>query len=566
LLITVVNANKRGDIVILKTNIQSQSEEFKNNTKCMQKKVQELKKYIDLARNHSNLKKKEQSTPHRTKSDSSPSSKIKNKYSVRQRIECIKDPGTCFLEFSALAGRGLYKENIPSSGIVTGIAVIHNRPCVIIANDSRVKGGSYFPITIKKHLRAQEIALENHLPCVYLVDSGGAYLHYQDEIFPDRDHFGRIFYNQARMSSKGIPQISAVMGYCTAGGAYVPAMSDENIIVKGIGTIFLGGPPLVKAATGQKVSAEDLGGATLHSSYSGVSDHIAENEDQALDKLRDIILHLGKYKKRQVPLQKNKEPIYAAHEMYGVIPADLKTSFDIKEIIARLVDGSELHEFKSNYGTSLVTGFAHLCGHPIGIIANNGVLFSESAVKATHFIDLCDQRNIPLVFLQNIVGFMVGKDYEKSGITKHGAKMVTAVSLARVPKFTVIIGSSYGAGNYGMCGRAYQPRQLWMWPAARIAVMGGPQANKVLQSIKSKTTPNEKNSRNILENQSNTLENSHETLEDQYERQSLAYYSTARLWDDGVIDPLDTRKVLALGLDASLYAPIEKKSKGIYRM
>ncbi|MDE0118929.1 MAG: methylcrotonoyl-CoA carboxylase [Bdellovibrionales bacterium] len=524
--------------MILKTQIDIHSETFKHNFQCMKQKVDELKHTIELIKVDSG-KKKEQIQ------------KNKNKYSARERIEKLKDSGTYFLEFSALAGRGLYKENLPSSGIVTGIIIVHDRPCVVVANDSRIKGGTYFPITIKKHLRAQEIALENHLPCIYLVDSGGAYLHYQDQVFPDRDHFGRIFYNQARMTAKGIPQIAVVLGYCTAGGAYVPAMSDENIIVKGSGTIFLGGPPLVEAATGEKVSADELGGGILHSSQSGVSDHIVETEEQALEKARNIVLHLGSFKKQKLLTRENRDPLYPSEEMYGIIPTDLKTAFDMREIIARLVDGSELHEFKKNYGTTLITGWAYLCGYPVGILANNGVLFSESALKAAHFIDLCDQRAVPLVFLQNIVGFMVGKKYEKEGITKQGAKMVTAVSLARVPKFTLIIGASYGAGNYGMCGRAYQPRQLWMWPSARIAVMGGPQAEKVLRSIKSKTDKTKIDQTNLKE---------------QYEKQSSAYYSTARLWDDGIIDPIDTRKVLALGLDTALYAPFGKKSKGIYRM
>ena len=540
--------------MILKSQIDIQSETFKHNSQFMKQKVKELKQAVELAK----ADKGEQGRQLQKK---------RNKYLARERIEKLKDLGTCFLEFSTLAGRGLYRENLSSSGIVTGVAVVHGRPCVVVANDPRVKGGAYFPITIKKHLRAQEIALENHLPCVYLVDSGGAYLHYQDEVFPDRDHFGRIFYNQARMTAKGISQIAIVFGYCTAGGAYVPAMSDENIIVRGNGTIFLGGPPLVEAATGEKVSAEELGGAVLHSSQSGVSDYIAEDEDQALEKARDIVFHLGLFQKQKLLMQESKKPLYPAEEMYGIIPSDLKIAFDIREVIARLVDGSEFHEFKINYGPTLVTGWAHLCGYPVGILANNGVLFSESALKAAHFIDLCDQRGIPLLFLQNIVGFMVGKQYERMGITKHGAKMVTAVSLARVPKFTVIIGASYGAGNYGMCGRAYQPRQLWIWPSARIAVMGGSQAQKVLRSIKSNFSfKSDIKEKGAIKESSRGAPARFAGLEEQYEVQSSAYYSTARLWDDGIIDPLDTRKVLALGLDASLYAPIGEKSKGIYRM
>ena len=531
--------------MILKTQIDTQSEAFKHNVQLMKKKVEDLKRITKMAKAGGGK-------------ESQQLQKKRNKYSVRERIEHLKDPGTCFLEFSALAGRGLYRENLPSAGIVTGIAVVHDRPCVIVANDPTVKGGAYFPITIKKHLRAQEIAMENNLPCIYLVDSGGAYLHYQDEVFPGRDHFGRIFYNQAQMTAKGIPQIAVVLGHCTAGGAYVPAMSDENIIVKGNGTIFLGGPPLVEAATGEKVSADELGGAVLHSSQSGVSDHIVENEDQALEKTRNIMFHTGFPHRQKWLMRESKKPLYPKEEIYGIIPPDLKKAFEVREIIARLVDGSEFHEFKTNYGPTLITGWGHLCGYPVGILANNGVLFSESALKAAHFIDLCDQRNIPLVFLQNITGFMVGKQYESAGITKQGAKMVTAVSLARVPKLTVIIGSSYGAGNYGMCGRAYQPRQLWMWPSGRIAVMGGPQAQKVLRMIASKT--------DHKQNKTDKSSCQETSLEAQYERQSSPYYSTARLWDDGIIDPLDTRKVLALGLDASRYAPVREKSKGIYRM
>ena len=569
--------------MILKTQIDPKSEDFKNNFRSMKQKVEELKQVLrqvregihpgaegdasSLVRNGESSSNpggdavgvakavdsgaiKGKATGKAIKND--PSSSARDKYSVRERIEKLKDPGTCFLEFSGLAGRGLYRENLPSAGIVTGVAVVGGRPCVVVANDYRVKGGAYFPITVKKHLRAQEIALENHLPCIYLVDSGGAYLHYQDEVFPDRDHFGRIFYNQARMSAKGIAQVAVVLGYCTAGGAYVPAMSDENIIVRGRGTVFLGGPPLVEAATGEKVSAEELGGAVLHSSQSGVTDHIVESEDQALARAREVVSHLGAGQKQKLSLSENKYPLYPAEEMYGIVPLDLKTAFDMREIIARIVDGSEFCEFKQNYGPTLVTGWARVCGFPVGILANNGVLFGESALKGTHFIDLCDQRGVPLVFLQNIVGFMVGRQYESAGITKHGAKMVTAVSLARVPKFTLVVGASYGAGNYGMCGRAYQPRQLWMWPSARIAVMGGPQAGKVLSAIKSKKGGGAKGAGS--------------SLEEQYKKQSSAYYSSARLWDDGIIDPADSRKMLALGLDLALYAPVKQKSKGIYRM
>ena len=523
--------------MVLPTQVDVRSEQFKKNFQYMKQKTTQLKQALALVKAGGG-------------EDAQKRHKNRGKYLVRERINLLKDPNTCFLEFSALAGGGVYKENPASAGIVTGIAVINGRPCAIAGNDATVKGGAYFPLTVKKHLRAQEIALENNLPCIYLVDSGGAYLPYQDEIFPDKNHFGRIFYNQAQLSARGVPQIAVVFGHCTAGGAYVPAMSDENIIVKNKGAVFLGGPPLVKAATGEITSAEELGGAKVHTTESGVSDYMAEDEDTAIKLARRITTHLGQTQPRlSWPLQNNEEPRYPMEEIYGLLPSDFKTPFDVREIIARLVDGSRFDEFKKNYGVTLAAGWAHICGCPVGILANNGVLFSESALKAVHFIDLCDQRKIPLLFLQNIVGFMVGKQYEKQGITKHGAKMVTAVSLARVPKFTVMIGSSYGAGNYGMCGRAYQPRQLWMWPTARIAVMGGAQAEKVLHSIKSSS-----------KNQSN------ESLEEQYNRQSTAYYSTARLWDDGIIDPLDTRKVLALGLNAAGYAPLGNKLKGIYRM
>ncbi len=472
------------------------------------------------------------------------------KYTAYERIEKLKDPKTCFLEFSPLAGRGLYKENLPSSGMVTGVALVHGQPFVVVANDWRVKGGTYFPITIKKHLRAQEIALENHLPCIYLVDSGGAYLPYQANVFPDRDHFGRLFYNQARLTAQGLAQISLVLGHCTAGGAYVPAMSDENIIVRGKGALFLGGPPLVLAATGEKVSAEELGGALVHTSQSGVCDHAVESEDQALEKARDIVFHLRPAQKRSLPAGEVCSPLYPAEEMYGLVSSDLKTPFDMREIIARLVDGSEFHEFKKNYGSTLLTGWARLGGHPVGIVANNGVLFGESALKGAHFIDLSDKRGHALLFLQNIAGFMVGRQYESMGIAKQGAQMVTALSLARVPKFTVIVGASYGAGNYAMCGRAYQPRQLWLWPSARMAVMGGPQAEKVLQLIKST---------------GGSGKDKGDSLVAQYDRESQAFYATARLWDDGLIDPVDTRKVLSLGLNMSLYAPLSPPLKGVYR-
>ena len=562
--------------MILQTQIDPQSAEFKQNFQAMKEKVTRLKKEQDEAYNIKNPQTKaflEKGPVNKTDQTLKPEKP--RKYTVWERIEKLKDPHTCFLELSALAGRGLYKENLPSAGIVTGIAFLQGRPCMVIANDWRIKGGAYFPITIKKHLRAQEIALENHLPCIYLVDSGGAYLPYQDEVFPDKNHFGRIFYNQAQMTAKGMAQIAVVLGHCTAGGAYMPAMSDENIIVRRQGAVFLGGPPLVKAATGETISAEELGGADLHTYQSGVCDHLVPDEDQAFKKVKEVVAHLSLNQKRTVPQQKILEPLYPADEMYGIVPPHLKTSFDMREIIARLVDGSQFHEFKKNYGPTLVTGWAYLCGCPVGIVANNGVLFGDSALKGAHFIDLCDKRGHALIFLQNIVGFMVGREYEKTGIAKQGSQMVTAVSLARVPKLTVIIGASYGAGNYALCGRAYQPRQLWMWPSASIAVMGGQQADKVLESIKSrawqkdkpqgiklKTTPL---SSAILPKEPEGLKNQSSSLSEQYAQQSTAYYSTARLWDDGIIDPVDTRKVLALGLDMSLYAPLPKQRKGIYR-
>jgi 3-methylcrotonyl-CoA carboxylase beta subunit len=481
----------------------------------------------------------------------------------RERIERILDPGSPFLECSGLAAWDMYEEEggVPSAGIVTGIGRVHGRECMFVANDATVKGGTYFPLTVKKHLRAQEIALENKLPCIYLVDSGGAFLPMQDEVFPDRDHFGRIFYNQAQMSAAGIPQIAAVVGSCTAGGAYIPAMCDESIIVKGNGTIFLAGPPLVKAATGEEVSAEDLGGADVHTSQSGVADHFAENEEQALAKVRDIVETLGKRKAsiNNVPYE---EPLYPAEEIYGILPKDsTRTPFDVREIISRIVDGSRFHEFKSRFGKTLVCGFASIHGQEVGIIANNGILFSESALKGAHFVELCCQRKIPLVFLQNITGFMVGKKYEAEGIAKHGAKLVTAVSNAKVPKFTVIIGGSFGAGNYGMCGRAFQPRFLWMWPNAQIGVMGGEQAANVLTRVR----------QDILEKEGKSLKGKEleafrAPLLEKYMREASCYYSTARLWDDGIIDPAKTRDVLGLAIAASLNAPIEETKFGVFRM
>lgn len=487
--------------------------------------------------------------------------KSRGKLTARERIAYLIDPGTEFLEFSQFAGYGMYENQAPCAGVITGIGVIRGRECVVVANDATVKGGTYFPMTVKKHLRAQEIALENALPCIYLVDSGGAFLPLQSEVFPDRDHFGRIFYNQAQMSAQGISQIAVVMGSCTAGGAYVPAMSDENVIVRGHGTIFLGGPPLVKAATGEEVSAEDLGGAVVHCHKSGVTDHLAEDDEHALDITKDIVAHLNFKGKHSLQIRTVQDPLYKPEELYGIIPRDARTPFDVREVIARVVDGSELHEFKANYGSTVVTGFAHIFGYPVGIVANNGVLFSESAMKTAHFVELCDQRNIPLVFLQNITGFMVGKSYENEGIAKHGAKMVMAVSTTRVPKFTVIIGGSYGAGNYGMCGRAYQPRQLWMWPNARISVMGGEQAANVLLTVK----------QDQLAARGQTMSSEEQLafkkpILQKYETESSAYYSSARLWDDGIIDPADTRKVLALGISASLNKPWPSQVKGVFRM
>lgn len=485
----------------------------------------------------------------------------RGKLLARERIQALIDPGTEFLEFSSLAGYDMYEGGAPCAGIVTGLGVVKGRECVIVANDATVKGGTYFPITVKKHLRAQEIAFENGLPCLYLVDSGGAFLPLQSEVFPDRDHFGRIFYNQARLSAKGIAQISIVMGSCTAGGAYVPAMSDENVIVKGNGTIFLGGPPLVKAATGEEVTAQELGGAEVHCEVSGVTDHYAENDEEALSIARDIVAQIPLHRERPYALEIPEDPLYPATDLYGIIPKDPKVPFDVREIIARIVDGSRFHEFKANYGTTVVTGFAHIFGYPVGIVANNGVLFSESALKAAHFIELCDQRAVPLIFLQNITGFMVGKKYENEGIAKHGAKMVMAVSNARVPKYTVVIGGSYGAGNYGMCGRAFQPRFLWMWPNARISVMGGEQAANVLLTVKLDQLA----AKGQTMSESQQAEFKQPTLE-KYERESSAYYSTARLWDDGIIDPVDTRRVLSLALHASFNQPWPEKSKGVFRM
>ena len=479
----------------------------------------------------------------------------------RERISALLDPGSPFLEFSPLAAEGMYGDQAPCAGIITGIGRVHGQETVVVANDATVKGGTYFPVTVKKHLRAQEIALENHLPCVYLVDSGGAFLPLQDEVFPDKEHFGRIFYNQARLSALNIPQIAVVMGSCTAGGAYVPAMCDESIIVKEQGTIFLGGPPLVKAATGEVVDAESLGGADVHTSISGVADHFAENDRHALAIARDALAHLNRRKTLPVAIQPVQEPLYAPEEVYGIVSKDTRRTFDIREIIARIVDGSEFQEFKARYGKTLVTGFAHIHGYPVGIVANNGILFAESALKGAHFIELCNQRDIPLVFLQNITGFMVGKKYENAGIAKDGAKMVTAVACSHVPKFTVVIGGSFGAGNYAMCGRAYGGRFLWLWPNARISVMGGEQAASVLATVKRDGIEASGKSWSAEEEEAFKA-----PIREQYEHQGHLYYASARLWDDGIIDPADTRRVLGLAISASMNAPIEKSRFGVFRM
>lgn len=522
--------------------------DFKFNVEAMKKLVDQWRERVDVV-----------------KSGGGPESverhKSRGKLTARERINALVDAGTAFMELSTLAAWDMYEGAAPGAGVVTGVGVVSGQECMIVANDATVKGGTYFPMTVKKHLRAQEIALENGLPCIYLVDSGGAFLPLQAEVFPDRDHFGRIFYNQARMSAAGISQISVVMGSCTAGGAYVPAMSDENVIVKGNGTIFLGGPPLVKAATGEVVTAQELGGAEVHSEVSGVTDHMADDDQHAIEITREICANLNKRKHLPFKITPVEDPLYKTEELYGVIPADARKPFDVREVIARIVDGSRFHEFKPAYGKTLVTGFARIYGMPVGIIANNGVLFSESALKATHFIELCEQRDVPLVFLQNITGFMVGRKYENEGIAKHGAKMVMAVSNARVPKFTVIIGGSYGAGNYGMCGRAFQPRFLWMWPNARISVMGGEQAANVLLTVKMDQIAEKGKSMSASEQdqfRSPTLA--------KYEKESSAYYSTARLWDDGIIDPADTRRVLGLGLSASCNTTWGERRQGVFRM
>jgi acetyl-CoA carboxylase carboxyltransferase component len=533
----------------LPTQIQPEEPAFRENREAMQALVAELRERLAQVR----LGGGEAARARHT---------ARGKLLVRERVERLLDPETPFLELSPLAAWGNYDDEVPAAGLITGIGVVHGQEVVVVANDATVKGGTYYPLTVKKHLRAQEIASENHLPCVYLVDSGGAFLPLQAEVFPDREHFGRIFYNQARMSALGIPQIAVVMGSCTAGGAYVPAMSDETIIVRNQGTIFLGGPPLVKAATGEEVSAEELGGADVHARTSGVADHYALDDADALLMARNIVETLNRPPKQFLDIAEPEEPAHEPAEIYGILPRDVRIPYDVREILARIVDGSRFQEFKALYGTTLVCGFARIWGHLVGILANNGVLFSESALKGTHFIELCDQRRIPLVFLQNITGFMVGQRYEAGGIAKDGAKLVQAVANAAVPKFTVVIGGSFGAGNYGMCGRAYGPRQLWMWPNARISVMGGEQAAQVLLTIRKDQAAARGLPPMTAEEEQDFMR---PTLE-KYAAEGSAYYSTARLWDDGIIDPLDTRMVLALGLSAALNAPWPDRRTGVVRM
>ena len=533
---------------VIETQLNPRSAEFAANAAAMQALVDDLRAHCEKLALGGGEDARNKHT-------------ARGKLLPRERVNQLLDPGAPFLEFSQMAAFNMYDHAAPCAGIITGIGRVKGMECVIVCNDATVKGGTYYPMTVKKHLRAQEIAEQNHLPCIYLVDSGGANLPNQDDVFPDRDHFGRIFFNQANMSAQGIPQIAVVMGSCTAGGAYVPAMSDESIIVKNQGTIFLGGPPLVKAATGEVVSAEDLGGGDVHTRLSGVVDHLANDDLHALSLARTLIGNLNRKKPEPLRLREPVPPRYDPSELYGVIPTDTRKPFDVREVIARIVDGSELDEFKPRFGSTLVCGFAHLEGMPVGIIANNGILFSESAVKGAHFIELCCQRKIPLVFLQNITGFMVGRKYENEGIARHGAKMVTAVATAAVPKFTIIIGGSFGAGNYGMCGRAYSPRMLWMWPNARISVMGGEQAASVLATVR----------RDGIEAKGGSWSADEEEafkrpIRDQYEVQGHPYYASARLWDDGIIDPADTRTVLALGLSASLNAPIPDTRFGVFRM
>lgn len=524
------------------------SEQYKTNETFMLKLVEELKKTIENIALGGDEQARLRHQNH-------------GKLLPRERLLALLDKGSPFLELSQLAAFRVYEEAVPAAGIITGIGRIHDTECMIVINDATVKGGTYYPLTVKKHLRAQEIAAKNHLPCIYLVDSGGAFLPMQDEVFPDKEHFGRIFFNQATMSSLNIPQIAVVMGSCTAGGAYVPAMADQSIMVKNQATIFLAGPPLVKAATGEVISAEDLGGADIHCKQSGVADYYADNDAHALALARNIVFHFNKAKPPSLTRKEVQEPLYSVQELNGLIPSDPKKSFDIRELIARIVDGSLFDEFKALYGTTLVTGFAHLYGYPVGIIANNGILFSEAALKGTHFIELCCQRNIPLIFLQNITGFMVGSKYEASGIAKNGAKMVTAVANAKVPKFTVLVGGSFGAGNYAMCGRAYDPNFLWSWPNARISVMGGTQAANVLAQIN-----REKRAKNGTDWPLSEEEAFKEKLKNQYETQGNPYYASARLWDDGVIAPEDTRKVLGLSLSSALNKANEPTHFGVFRM
>ncbi|WIO74722.1 carboxyl transferase domain-containing protein [Porticoccaceae bacterium LTM1] len=532
----------------IKTKINTRSADFTANAEAMQTQVDDLCAKIEQIKLGGGQKYRDKHV-------------ARGKLLPRDRINALLDPGSPFLELSQLAAWEVYEDYVPAAGIITGIGRVSGQECIIVANDATVKGGSYYPLTVKKHLRAQAIADQNNLPCIYLVDSGGANLPRQDEVFPDREHFGRIFFNQANMSAKSIPQIAAVMGSCTAGGAYVPAMADESIIVKNQGTIFLAGPPLVKAATGEVVSAEELGGADVHCRTSGVSDHYAQNDHHALQLARQAVSRLNRTKPAQLDVAEPVAPLYDPKEIYGVIPSDSRQPYDVREVIARVVDGSEFDEFKALYGTTLVCGFARIHGYPVGIVANNGILFGESAEKGAHFVELCAQRKIPLVFLQNITGFMVGKQYEAGGIAKHGAKMVTAVACAQVPKFTVLIGGSFGAGNYGMCGRAYDPRFMFMWPNARISVMGGQQAAGVLAQVK----------RDQLEAQGDSWSQEDEAkfkqpIIDNYEQQGHPYYASARLWDDGVIDPAETRNVLGLAISATLNKPIEETKFGVFRM
>ncbi len=526
----------------IESKVQTSSAAFKENAAFQREASERLRERLDVV--------KQGGPPSAVEKH-----KARGKLTARERITKLLDRDTPFLEFSALAANGMYDDQAPSAGVITGAGVIHDREVVVVANDATVKGGTYFPMTVLKHVRAQQIAIENKLPCVYLVDSGGVFLPLQDGVFPDKDHFGRIFYNQAIMSAAGIPQICAVMGSCTAGGAYVPAMSDENVIVRGEGTIFIGGPPLVKAATGVDVTPEELGGADVHTRISGVSDHFADDDDHAIQILRNAVEGFGYNYKTRLEVHEPEDPHYDPQELYGIIPKDLSKPFDSREVIARLVDGSRFHEFKARYGTTLVTGFAHIMGYPVGIVANNGILFSESARKGAHFVSMCATRKIPLLFLQNITGFIVGKEFEHAGIARDGAKMVHAVATAQVPKFTVIIGGSYGAGNYAMCGRGYSPRLLWMWPSAKISVMGGQQAADVLWTVKQAEKPAPGEEAEFKK-----------PILDKYEREGNAYYSTARLWDDGVIDPVDTRTAVALGISLSLNAPIPKHRFGVFRM